>query len=148
MPDQVALGVVVALVPDRDDRAVLHRVAAGGLDDLRVLDHGLEVPDAAFHLPLLVLGGVVVAVLGQVAQLAGGLDLAGDVRAAVRGQLLELRDQPVVGRLGEVLRGWHEPHRSGRRSAVDRRATLQIDGSTSWRGPSCGDCCGQVFRGL
>ena len=46
--------------------------------------------DAALHLPLLFLGGVVVAVLGQIAELAGGLDLAGDVDAAARRQLLEL----------------------------------------------------------
>ena len=50
------------------------------LDDLGVLEEVLELADAALHVALLVLGGVVVAVLGQVAHEAGGLDLAGRPR--------------------------------------------------------------------
>ncbi len=79
------------------------------LDDLCVLDQGLEVADARLHLSLLLLGGVVVAVLGEVAQLPGGFDLASDVDSAAGGQLLELFVQPVVRGLGKMLRVGHGP---------------------------------------
>ena len=52
-------------------------------------------------LALLLLGGVVAAVLAQVALLAGLLDLAGDLGAAPTGEILELRLEPVVRLLGQ-----------------------------------------------
>ena len=82
--DEVALGQVgaVALVDDRDDRAGGDRAVVGALDDLRGLEQVLELADAAFHVALLVLGGVVVAVLAEVAEQAGRLDLLGHRRCA------------------------------------------------------------------
>ena len=84
--DEVALGVVVAvaLVDDGDDRARADDAGLGRLDDLGVLEDRLELADAALHVALLVLGGVVVAVLGEVAELAGPLDLLGHLDAAPR----------------------------------------------------------------
>ncbi len=50
-------------------------------DDRGQLDQSGEVADAGLHLPLLLLGRVVVAVLLEVAHFAGDLDLAGDLDA-------------------------------------------------------------------
>ena len=61
--------------------------------------------DAAFHLALLFLGGVVVAVLRQVAHLASDLDLAGDVDASDRRQLVEFGLEPIEGGLGKLVLG-------------------------------------------
>ena len=72
------------------------------LDDLGVLEEVLELADPALHVALLVLGGVVVAVLAEVAQLAGRLDLLGDLDAAAGGEIVELGLQPVVRRAGEL----------------------------------------------
>ncbi len=108
-PVEVGVGVVVALVAELDDGSGRHLVALGALDDLAVLDHRRELPDASLHVALVVLGGVVVAVLLQVAELAGGLDLAGDVDAAHRGELVVLGLQPVERLLGEVVRLRHRP---------------------------------------
>ena len=71
---EVALGVllVVALVHDGDHGADGHLALGAALDDLGVLDEVLELADAALHVALLVLRGVVVAVLRQVAEQAGG----------------------------------------------------------------------------
>ena len=76
-----------------------------------VLDHGGELSDAGLHVALEVLGGVVVAVLLEVTELAGRLDLAGDVDASDRDQLVVLGLQPVVGLLGEVMRLRHGERR-------------------------------------
>ena len=76
----------------------------GLVDHLDVLEQGLELADAGLHLPLEVLGGVVVAVLAQVAQGPGGLDLLGDLHPAPGGQVFQLGHQAVVGGLGEVGR--------------------------------------------
>ena len=104
--DEVALGVVVAvaLVDDRDDGARPDDAGLGGGDDLGVLEDRLELADAALHVALLVLGGVVVAVLGEVAELAGPLDLRGDLDAAPRGEVVELGLQPVERLLGQLVR--------------------------------------------
>ena len=82
-------------------------VATDTLDDLGVLDERLEMADAALHLSLLFLGGVVVAVLGEVAELTGGLDLAGDVDPTERGELLVLFLQSLEGGTREVVRLGH-----------------------------------------
>ena len=67
-----------------------------------LLQGGLELADPGLHLPLGVLGGVVVAVLGQVAEGPGGLDGPGDLHPAPGGEVLELGLEPLVGGWGEV----------------------------------------------
>ena len=53
------------------------------------------------HLALLVLGGVVAAVLLQVALVPGGLDLLRDLYTPGPREVVQLRLQPVMGLLGE-----------------------------------------------
>src|SRR5439155_9576855 len=60
-----------------------------------------ELADAHLHLALLLLGGVVTAVLAEVALLAGRPDALGYRRAALAGELVVLGLQPVVGLLGQ-----------------------------------------------
>ena len=78
--------------------------------------------DAAFHLALLLLGGVVVAVLGEIAELTGGLDLAGDVDAPARGEVVVLGLEPVEGGLGELLCVCHADEASGLVGSLSRTA--------------------------
>ena len=68
--------VVVTLVADRHDGAGGDRRldALFHIHDLCSLESGLELADAGFHFPLSVLGGVIVAVLGQVAEGPGSFD--------------------------------------------------------------------------
>src|SRR5207249_9645339 len=104
--DEVPLRVVVALVADGDDRARLDPPAAlgTGIDDLGVLEHGLELADACLHATLIVLGRVVVTVLGQVTQLTGSLDRRRDLDAATGREVVELGLQALVGVLGKLRR--------------------------------------------
>ena len=67
------------------------------VDDHRRLQHPLQLADAGLHLALGVLGGVVVAVLGQVAEGPGGLDLPRDLDPSAGRQILELGDEPGMG---------------------------------------------------
>src|SRR5690606_29722815 len=90
-----------------------------------------EVGDAALHLALLLLRGVVVAVLGQVAELAGGLDLAGDLDPAARRQVVVLGLEPIERSLREVV---GLGHRSSRLVAAGARA----DGVARKRAPAGG----------
>ena len=103
--DQVRLGVcrVVAVEQDRDDGQNPHRACGRCGRDLGVLedphDHVLAVVQHA----VLVLGGVVVAVLGQVAHLAGAADLVGN---SGQDRVLEFGDlglQAGVRLLGEQV---------------------------------------------
>ena len=105
-PTQVALGhvVVVALVagcvtidPMPTDAIV------DFVDDLGVLEDGLQLTDPALHVALLILGGVVVAVLGEVAELPCALDRLGDLDAAPRGEVVVLGLQPLEGGPGELV---------------------------------------------
>ena len=82
--DQVRLGhvLVVTLVADGDDGPGRDHAFHRFVDDLHVLQDGLERPDAGLHVALLVLGSVVVAVLGQVAHLARPFDGLRDLDAA------------------------------------------------------------------
>ena len=73
-----------------------------------------ELADPGLHVALEVLGGVVVAVLLEVAELPGGLDLAGDVDAADRGELVVLGLQPVERLLGEGVGLRHGQESTGR----------------------------------
>ena len=97
--DEVALGHVVRIAFVHD------RVHLRRLDDLAVLEQVFELADAALHVALFVLRGVVAGVLLEVALLAGDFDLVGDLDAATRRQIVELRLQLVVGGLGELRVG-------------------------------------------
>jgi hypothetical protein len=65
----------------------------------------LELADAGLHPALLVLGGVVLGVLAQVAVAPRLLDLGGDLLAALGLERLELGLEAVVGILAEVRLG-------------------------------------------
>ena len=114
-----------------------HGAAALVLDDLGLSKELGEVADAALHLPLLLLGGVVVAVLGEVAELAGGLDLAGDLDPTTRGQVDVLGLQPVERRLGEVHRVGHPDQASD--GAVPARRRIRARTSVTARTGRSGD---------
>ena len=96
----------------------------GRLDDLGVLEQRLELADAPLHVALLVLGRVVVAVLREVAQLAGALDLGGDLDAAPRGEVVELGAQPVVRLLGQLVRFHGGPGYPGGHRRIGRFPTV------------------------
>src|SRR6266508_2560293 len=78
-----------------------HAVGGGRLDQHVVLDDGLELLDPCLHHSLIVLGGVVLEVLGEVAELAGRLDLGHDRRSLLGGELFQLTANPF-----EPLRGY------------------------------------------
>ena len=103
--DAVPLGhvVVVALVDDRDDRSDADDTIVHFVDDFCVLEDRLQLADPAFHVTLLVLGGVVVAVLGEVAELPGPLDRLGDLDASACGEVFVFGLQPLVGRPGQLV---------------------------------------------
>lgn len=95
--DQECLGVVLVTVvidlhhgPGQRDARLL-----GCLADLGVVEQLLQLTDARLFLALLLSGGVVTAVLAEVALLATVVDLGGD-DGAVGNQLVQLRLQPVV----------------------------------------------------
>jgi hypothetical protein len=75
---------------------VRHVVGAGAFDDLGVLEQVGQVGDAALHVTLRLLGGVVVAVLREVAQLTGSFDLPGDLDPPARRQVVVLAPEALV----------------------------------------------------
>src|SRR5579859_6596496 len=82
-----------------------HRHEAGcalALDQDVVLEDHLELLDPRLLHALLVLGGVVLEVLGKVAELAGGLDLGGDLRPPVVDQLVVLLAHGLQALAGDV----------------------------------------------
>src|SRR5258708_628409 len=93
-----------SLVLDLDEGADAHLVAARLFDDLGVVEPGAQRPDARLEEALLVLCGVVLEVLGQVAELARLLDRGDHLLATrpfelgyLRPQRLRLlRGQPLV----------------------------------------------------
>ena len=89
---------MVTIVPGAD------AAVGAALDDLGRLEQVLELADAALHVALLVLGGVVVAVLAEVAHQAGRLDLLRDLDPPTGREVVELGLQPVVGGAGELVR--------------------------------------------
>ena len=102
----LVVGVVLVEGADRDEHPGPDRGGVDGrLDDLRVAQHVLELADLGLHQPLLVLGGVVLGVLLEVAVLARDLDLLGDLLPPRRGQLLQLGLDPQVGVQREGGRG-------------------------------------------
>src|SRR5262249_39568187 len=79
-----------------DHHAGLDVVAGRGLDDLDVLQLVLELADARLHQALLVLGGVVLGVLRDVAELAGPEEALGDRGPGLALHLLELTARPPI----------------------------------------------------
>src|SRR5690606_41897477 len=98
---QERLGVVgVVGEVDRHRGSRLHGAVARRLAHPGVAQQLLQRPDARLLAPLLLLGGVVAAVLTQVALFPTGVDLRREYRT-VRDQLVELCPEPVVPLLGE-----------------------------------------------
>ena len=117
--------LVIAFVADGDDRSGADRFAAGLLDDHCILDHLGQVGDAPLHLPLFFFRSVIVAVLREVAELTGRLDLPGDVDPSDGGELVILGFQAIKSCLGELLRLCHAREGSGSCLRVGpARATL------------------------
>src|SRR6478752_5336417 len=96
----VVVGVADELVGDLHaglDDAVVGR----GLADLGAVEHVLELPDPALELALLLAGGVVAAVLLEVALVTGRADPGDDVLADGTLEVLELVGELVERVLGE-----------------------------------------------
>ena len=95
--DQERLGVgLVAVVVDLDHRTrQRHAGLLGRFADLRVVEQVLQLADAGLLLALLLAGGVVSAVLAQVAFLAAVVDFRRDDRT-IRDQLVELGLESVM----------------------------------------------------
>ena len=79
----------VGLDDDRGPEDHFRAAFVAGFDHDRVLDHLLELLDSAFQERLLLASRFVVRVLGQVAELASGLDALDDFGPAPVGQLGE-----------------------------------------------------------
>ena len=107
-PEQEGLRVViVAEERDGDDAAGADLVGVTlGLAHLGASQQVFELANAPLHLPLLLTGGVVAAVLGEVALLAGGGNPGGHLGATHGLEVGEFGLELVVGLLGE-------PHRFG-----------------------------------
>ena len=99
---QVRFGVAVALVTDGDHRSGAHRRGVHLLHDLGVFDDALELTHPGIHLSLFLLGGVIIAVLREIAHLAGRLDPAGNVDLAASDEIVELGLESVEGLLGQL----------------------------------------------
>src|SRR5947208_5031181 len=81
-PDDPVHLLVLTILSKPDGAPHRHQLAATWLlDQDVVLDDLFELIDPRLHETLLVLGGVVFEVLGEVAELAGGLDLGSDCGA-------------------------------------------------------------------
>ena len=106
--DEVVLRVVlvVTFVTDSDDGTLHHEArVVSALDDLSGLEHCLKLADTGLHLALRILGGVVIAVLLQVAKGPCGLNGVSDLNPASSRHVFELGLQTVVGGLGEFCGG-------------------------------------------
>ena len=73
-----------------------------------VREHRLDLADAGLVQTLLVLGGVVVAVLLEVAEFSGPLDQLRDVAPCRAGALGQFVGEPLVGLGGKPRRTVHE----------------------------------------
>src|SRR5215212_5457285 len=102
-------GQLLTAEVDGDHHARRYDAVVGGCGaDLRALQQLGQLADPDLLLALLLLGGVVAAVLAEVALVSGGLDLLGDLGPAVPREVVTLGLQPVVrllGQPGDVLGG-------------------------------------------
>ena len=105
--DQEGLLVAAVDEPHRDDHARARDagVRGGRCADLGLAQQLVQLADPRLHLSLLVLGGVVAAVLLEVALGAGGGDARGDLGTALAGEMEELGIEAVVGILGQPRLG-------------------------------------------
>lgn len=71
--------------------------------DLGIIENVRQVQNSALHPALLLFGCVIVAVLGQVAELSCGFDLACDVNATAGGEVAMLGGEPIEGGLRKLL---------------------------------------------
>ena len=103
--DEIGLGqlVVVADIADGDDGSGRDHALDGVVHDLGVVQDRLQRPDPTLHVALLVLGGVIVAVLGQISQLPGALDRLGHLDPTSGGEVGELRREPLVRGAGQLM---------------------------------------------
>ena len=92
---------------DVDDRADADRVARRLLDDLGAVEPRAQRADAGLEQPLLVLRGVVLEVLGEIAELARLLDRRDDLLAARAFELGELLAERVGLLGGEPFALYH-----------------------------------------
>ena len=105
--DQEALDLVIALVANADNDPRDHRGTIGGFDDFGIKKKGFKLADSSFHLALLLLSGVVIAIFGEIAHFPGGLDLSGDIDPTMGREQFALSAQPVEGLLGELVNVGH-----------------------------------------
>src|SRR6185437_9146393 len=113
------------IVLDLDDRADADRAARSDLDDLGAVQARPQRPDARLEQTLLVLGGVVLEVLGQVAELARLRDRSDDLLTPGPLELGELLAQRVGLLLREPLAVYHFERRPRRELYTTRgRATF------------------------
>src|SRR6266542_2373335 len=120
--EEVGLLVAGALQPADHSRTSLAGVPWRP-DDRRAEDL-LELADAGLHHALLVLGGVVVGVLSDVAMLASHADRLGDTLATGGLELVQLPAQALIGlgrQVGDTVAGWLG-HGSGTSLAAKQRA--------------------------
>ena len=128
MADDVLLGHRdgVAVVEDGDDDTEADAAIGDRFDDLGVLEDRLELTNTPLHVALFVLCGVIIAVLLQVAEFPGPLDLAGDVDATARREILQFGAQPSKGAARQLVLG-HAQNASGARSRVAGASVRTLD---------------------
>ena len=103
--DEIALGhvIVVAFVNDGDGATDRYLTLFTRGDDLVIVENCLERAYASLHVALLIFGGVIVAVFGEVSHFPRALDLLGHLNAAARGEIVEFGLQAGVGDLRELM---------------------------------------------
>ena len=94
--EEIGDDVVVTLVAEFDETAGLDDVAGRALEHHRGLQHRFDLPDPRLVVALLVLGGVIVGVLADVAVLARSFDPERDLATLCCGALVQLLAQPLV----------------------------------------------------
>ena len=103
--NQIVLGHVltVTVVEDRNDGSKANCTVGSRGHDLCVVEDRLDLADATLHVPLLVLGSVVIAVFLEVAQCPRLFDLVGHLDAPPGGEVVQLGLEPIVCSLGEQV---------------------------------------------
>ncbi len=124
----VGLGLV-AVDRQRDELARTHDVAVVGLDEFEVLEDRFEMTNPSLHVALLVLGRVVVAVLGEVAEFTRPLDLLGHLDPATRGQVEVFGLQALESGTSEVMNLAHVRKGNGAFGGLTWRDRMNVRGS-------------------